>query len=191
MKGDIQMKSIYWLLIGGGAIALAAGAYFLGRASTVAISSAPIPVQGETANKPSAPAPKPGPETDNVRLEVAMVAYSPEGCRIEPTAMGCGLYPIPVVRITNKGEPLQLLKIAVNKRYNNPDCVMTIGKTIGTGDSWMSEGNPAGTSDNPMAEYARGLRGEFVDFRRHCGDQVVFVDVATDRGTKQYEFGNR
>jgi hypothetical protein len=105
--------------------------------------------------------------------------------------MGCGSYPIPIVRITNKGEQLKLIKIAINKRYDNPNCVIAVGKTIDTGDSWRSDGSPSGEPANPVAELARGMQGEIVDIRKNCGDQIVFVDVVTDQGDRQYEFGNR
>lgn len=153
----------------------------------VASSEAPRDEQ-PTAPEPRPPL-KPEPPTDQVQLEVAMVPFSPRGCQNDPTAMGCGSFPVPVVRITNKGDPLQLIKIAVNKRYSDPKCVVDVNKTISTGDSWMSEGNPTG---DPSAEdYSRWMQGNIVDFRRDCGDQIVFVDVVTNKGSKEYEFGGR
>ena len=56
---------------------------------------------------------------------------------------------------------------------------------------WIIQAHVEISIERRIVRYARGLQGEFVDFRKHCGDQVVLVDVETDKGAKQYEFGGR
>lgn len=184
----MAMKAKHWLLIACGAIALVGGGYLIGRFSEEKphTSEESVPKTSPPTQSPVERAPEP--TTDQVQLEVALIAYSPKGCQMDPTAMGCNLYPIPVVQITNRGETVELKKIAVNKRYEDVACILSIGRSLKSGDTWMSEGNATGEVANPMAEFARGLRGELVDFRKGCGDRIVFVDVDTDRGVKQFEF---
>lgn len=66
------------------------------------------------------------------------------------------------IRLLNKGDDVRIIRVVINKRRNNPACIMPVNQTLHLGDGWS--GHP---------DYS-------------CGE-LVRVDIETNKGVDAYQ----
>lgn len=108
-------------------------------------------------------------------LEIEVREDVSDGCKLDPSAMGC---PLKVVKVVNKGQQIHLKRIVFNRRIDNPDCDIKLEKQLNLGDVWSSE----------TAHTAKSLFA--YSFTENCGTELIYVDLLTDHGSAEYSFKN-
>lgn len=119
-------------------------------------------------------------------LQLGTASFTPKGCQLDPTAMGCGRYPIPVIELVNRGEAIHIRSIIINKRSTDLHCNRKVDITLNTGDVWTSDK----AQDTALADKAADEEKNFLDgnynFAEFCGQQLIYVDVITDLGDEEF-----
>lgn len=98
-------------------------------------------------------------ETVQTGPDLLVQSQLSEGCQQSPFAPGCPQF---AIRITNRGPALQLQRVVINRRENNRNCVLNIGKHLDTGDTWSGDYDPG------------------------CGSELVHAAISTDKGSATY-----
>ena len=99
-------------------------------------------------------------EESPIKIEVSTKLF--EGCQLSPFAPGCPAYSIVIL---NKGAPVRILKVVINKRPDVRGCVETPNRELNVGDQWETA------------------------LHTECGQQIVHADISTDHGAEEYDFG--